>query len=326
MPQIHLNHFRVALHRLHAAFGQHLALVQHRDLVRDAFDELHVVLDHQHRAALADALEQFGGLHAFVDAHTGHRLVEHQQRRVLHQQHADLQPLLLAVRQQVGLQGEGVGEHDFRGDLLDPRNHLGGAFEEQRAEHLAALGVGHFQVLEHREIFVDRGVLELAPDPGADDVELAHLGQLSVLELDAAGGGLGLATDQVEYRGLASAVGADHHPHLIAVDVQVEVIHRLETIERYGQAFDGQHRFWHLKCTWLTHGVVSSSRGWLLATGASATGAGVAGAAGLRASLPSHLRPWLSHRPARPLGKYMTTAINRPPIRYSHSSGKVSEK
>ena len=43
-----------------------LPLVQHGDLVRDLLDELHVVLDHQHRAVLDDALEQFGGLLAFA--------------------------------------------------------------------------------------------------------------------------------------------------------------------------------------------------------------------------------------------------------------------
>jgi hypothetical protein len=42
------------------------------------------------------------------------------------------------------------------------------------AEHAAPLGVGHLQVLEHREVFVDRRVLELAPDAGAHDLELAH--------------------------------------------------------------------------------------------------------------------------------------------------------
>ena len=31
------------------------------------------------------------------------------------------------------------------------------------------------------------------------------------------------------------------------------------------------------------------------------------------------------HRPASPLGKAITTPMNRPPIRNSHSSGKLSE-
>src|SRR5690606_16884687 len=136
-------------------------------------------------------------------------------------------------------------------------------------------------------------------DPGTDDVEFAHFGQLAVLELDAAGGGFGFSADQIQHRGLAGAVGTDHHPYLIAVDIQVEVVHRLEAIERHAQALDGQHRFGHLESAWLAHGVVSSSRGWLVDAGVSAVAAGALSGAGLRLSLPSHLRPWLSHSPAR---------------------------
>ena len=50
----------------------------------------------------SSAEEQLGGALGFLVGHAGHRLVEQQQLRVLHQQHADLQPLLLAVAQQAG--------------------------------------------------------------------------------------------------------------------------------------------------------------------------------------------------------------------------------
>ena len=50
----------------------------------------------------AEPAEQLAGGVAFVVAHPGDRLVEQQQLGVLHQQHADLQPLLLAVRQGAG--------------------------------------------------------------------------------------------------------------------------------------------------------------------------------------------------------------------------------
>ncbi|EWS64408.1 hypothetical protein Y695_02344 [Hydrogenophaga sp. T4] len=35
---------------------------------------------------------------------------------------------------------------------------------------------------------------------------------------------------------------------------------------------------------------------------------------------------WLSHRPARPMGKAMVTPTNRPAMRNSQRSGKLSEK
>ncbi len=56
---------------------------------------------------------------ALADAHAGDRLVEHQQLRVLDQQHADLQPLLLAVAEEGGLLVQVVLEEDHLGDLLD---------------------------------------------------------------------------------------------------------------------------------------------------------------------------------------------------------------
>ena len=94
--------------------------MQHRDLVGDVLDEFHVVLDDQHRAVLDDAVEQLGGLGALADAHAGDRLVEHQQVRVLDQQHADLEPLLLAVAEQVGAHVEAVLQEDHLGDFMRP--------------------------------------------------------------------------------------------------------------------------------------------------------------------------------------------------------------
>ena len=53
---------------------------------------------------------ELGGAHRFLVGHAGDRLVQQQQSRLLHQQHPDLEPLLLAVRQQsgrsIGLRGE----------------------------------------------------------------------------------------------------------------------------------------------------------------------------------------------------------------------------
>src|SRR5262249_17461380 len=54
VAEIDFFHLGIGLHRRHVAFGQHLALVQHGDAVGDALDELHVVLDHDHRAVLDD--------------------------------------------------------------------------------------------------------------------------------------------------------------------------------------------------------------------------------------------------------------------------------
>ena len=63
-------------------------------------------------------VEQLGGLGALRDAHAGDRLVEHQQLGVLDQQHADLEPLLLAVAEQFRRPVEAVLQEDHLGDLV----------------------------------------------------------------------------------------------------------------------------------------------------------------------------------------------------------------
>ena len=69
----------------------------------------------------ASDMAELGGAHRLVVGHAGDRLVEQQQLRLLHQQHADLQPLLLAVRQRAG---EPVG---CVGSELDQLQRLGDA-------------------------------------------------------------------------------------------------------------------------------------------------------------------------------------------------------
>ena len=66
------------------------------------------------------SLEQLGGLVALGDAHAGDRLVEHQQLGILDQQHADLQPLLLAVAQGFGRTIEMILKEDHPRDLVAP--------------------------------------------------------------------------------------------------------------------------------------------------------------------------------------------------------------
>ncbi|MNR01919.1 hypothetical protein D3C85_1177480 [compost metagenome] len=76
--------------------------MQHRDVVGNRADEAHVVFHHHQRVLAGQALEQLGGEFGFSVGHARHRLIEQQQLRVLHQQHADLQELLLTVGQQTG--------------------------------------------------------------------------------------------------------------------------------------------------------------------------------------------------------------------------------
>ncbi|MNP09976.1 hypothetical protein D3C76_1021060 [compost metagenome] len=71
--------------------------MQNGDLIGDRFHEFHIVLDDHHGAAFGDALEQACGFLPLARTHTGDGLIQQQQLGTLHQQHADLQPLFLAM-------------------------------------------------------------------------------------------------------------------------------------------------------------------------------------------------------------------------------------
>ena len=128
-----------------------------------------------------------------------------------------------------------VLQEDHLGDFLDAVAHRGVALEGQRAEHGAAARKRNLEILEHGEVVIDRRRLELAADAGLHDLVLLQLGQLLAAELDRAGRRLGLAADQIEHRGLAGAVGADDDADLVFLDIEREIVDRLEAVERDGE-------------------------------------------------------------------------------------------
>src|SRR5438876_2778946 len=83
LPEVHLEHARIGLHLVDRALAQHGALMEHRHLARDLADELHVVLDHEHRAVGGDRLEQFARARGFLVGHAGHGLVHEQELGIL---------------------------------------------------------------------------------------------------------------------------------------------------------------------------------------------------------------------------------------------------
>src|SRR5450755_3625332 len=123
VSQVDIDHAGIGLDLGDAAFAQQPALVQHRHLAGDALDEIHVVLDHHERAPGGDALQQLRGQFAFARAHTGDRLVEKKQLRLLHQQHADLEPLFLTVRERPRLDPQLLVEVDVGRNAFDFVGH-----------------------------------------------------------------------------------------------------------------------------------------------------------------------------------------------------------
>ena len=134
------------------------------------------------------------------------------------------------------------GKIHFR-DFLDTLLHRRVALEGQRAEHGAAARIGNLEILEHGEVDEHRRRLELAADAGLHDLVLLQPGELLAAKLDRAGGRLGLAADQIEHRGLAGAVGANDDADLVLLDIEGEIVDRLETVEGNRERFDREQEF-----------------------------------------------------------------------------------
>jgi hypothetical protein len=158
---------------LHRAFREHRALVQYGHLARDLLDEGHVVLDHHQRMAAREERQLRRALRLLV-AHAGYRLVEEQQPGLLHEQHADLQPLLLAVGEQPGHAARRIGEPDERQGIRDAIALLAGQFCGERPAHALVRLHRELQVLESGMVLEDGRFLELAPDAGVRDLRFGE--------------------------------------------------------------------------------------------------------------------------------------------------------
>src|SRR5690606_6366224 len=205
--------------------------MQHGDAVGDGLGEFHIVLDYNYRPFRADALQQFAGQLALARAHAGDRLIQHQQLRVLNQQHADLQPLLLTMTEQPSLDAQKFIQHDFTRDAFDPADHFGCAPECECTEYRATCRIRHFEVLEYRQIFVDRRILKLASNALAHDLIFGQFGQLLVFELDTARCRPGLSADQIKHGGFAGPIGPDDDADFVFVYIQIQIVDSLESVE-----------------------------------------------------------------------------------------------
>ena len=172
--QIHFDHPLVRRDLIDGALRQHRAFMQAGDLDAEFAHEGHVVLDDHDRLFLVDFLQQLRGLMGLDVGHAGDGLVDQQQFRVLRQQHADLQPLLLAVRQASGQAVARVRQADGFQHALDPLGLRLALAPEQRALD-AVVDIERQQqivldglALEHRRL------LEFAADAEFGDAGLVE--------------------------------------------------------------------------------------------------------------------------------------------------------
>ena len=141
------------------------------------------MLDDHDRMSPRNVADQFGGGEGFGVGHAGDRLVDQQQLRVVRQQHADLEPLLLAVRKGAGDPGAMVLETRSDEDQVDgcPDIRLLTG-EEGRIDAARRFGREQKIVLD-RVRLEHRRLLELAADAERGDLGLVELGGLFVLRL-----------------------------------------------------------------------------------------------------------------------------------------------
>ncbi|RTE67839.1 hypothetical protein BHE90_017787, partial [Fusarium euwallaceae] len=230
--QIGAPHFRVRLHLRGGALGQHLAHMHHRNDVADRLHKTHVVLDHDQRVLTLQPREQFGGLAGFLRGHARGRLIHQDQLGVLGDQHADLQPLGLAVRQIGRRPVELLGEPDQFGQTFDVFAPGVADTPAQIAQHGGAARPCHVKILAHRKLAEHARHLELTADAGAGDLVFLEILQRGAVKTDGAGARLDLAADDVERSGLAGAVRPDQRDQMTRGQRQRNIMQHLATAER----------------------------------------------------------------------------------------------
>ena len=144
--------------------------------IGDVADKLHVMLNHQNRVVLGDHPEQFRRFLPFCHRHARYRLIQHQQIRFLNQQHANLQPLFLAVAEQRGRLVQGLREEDGFRHAFHRLNNRRIPLESQCAYHAVALWIGNLEVLKYSQVLKHRRGLEFPAHARMDNLVLFEFG------------------------------------------------------------------------------------------------------------------------------------------------------
>ena len=190
-----------------------------------------------------DAFQQDRRLFGFGVGHAGGGLIDQQQIRLLHQQHADLQPLFLAVAERSGVGEAGLFEGDNLHHLVDAVGLRARKFEQKRGEHIAPAGQGQFQIIEDGVVLKHGGFLKLAADAQIGDARLVQAREVrDAVEQNLAPVGPGLACHHVHHGCLAGAVGPDDGAQLAGQHIKAKVVERHEAVEADGDAIQIKDR------------------------------------------------------------------------------------
>ena len=186
--------------------------------------------------------EQLGRALGLLVGHAGHRLVEQQQLGVLHQQHADLEPLLLAVAQAARRCAAPRAQVDQR---RAPRRcgraarRSGATTATARTRRSAASASSRFSNTLSSSYTV--GFWNLRPMPiCAISGSVRRSRSMVEPKNTLPASGRVLPVMHVHHRRLAGAVGADDAAQLAHVDRERQRVQRLEAVEADGDVFQVQ--------------------------------------------------------------------------------------
>ena len=125
--------------------------------------------------------QQLGGAFRFLRRHAGHRLVDEEQLRLLHEEHADLEPLLLPVRKRVRAEPWRSALRPMVSSTWSRWSRCSGPRRaQQRFPERLASGEGELEVLEHRQVLEHGRLLKLPADARLRDLRLGQRQQIDV--------------------------------------------------------------------------------------------------------------------------------------------------
>ena len=166
--------FGSRLHLVHRAERHDLAFVEHGHARAEQANEVHVVLDDDDAVLVLQFQQQFGGQHGFFVGQSGRRLIDQQQHRAGENQHADLEPLPLAVAEILDLPIGVLRQPDAAQDGEDFLAFGGRFTAEQIIEQALPAGQSQLHVLIDRKTVEHRRRLEFSADAEPGDFGLGH--------------------------------------------------------------------------------------------------------------------------------------------------------
>src|ERR1700682_6526107 len=211
---------------LRLAGRQHFAVVEHEQAVGQAHHRVHRMLDDDDRDSLApNRFDRPQTVLAFAGAQTGQDFIEQQQPRAVSQRPGQLhQPEL--DRRQAGCEyvlPRRKSDAVERAQGLFVSRGFVGLMRESSDDHVA----------QHRESGKRADDLKRPPYARAANLERWLAYQLLFLEANAALVGRDETVEHVEQRRLAGAVGTDDAQALSGMNIETDILQRLQSSKRY---------------------------------------------------------------------------------------------